>query len=449
MRSYVKPLTCFLIAVLMGVSFLIFKIPPIRNDSKGNYKAGIEISEGNFSVLFGSYHESQPFYALFVGSCFRIFGEHANTVRIVQVLMSAVVALLVYSFASRFYGQNVGFIAGLLYSFCPTFGYYPMFFLRATLMVFLFFLTHILILKAFRTNNIAISCCAVLSLLILSFTKPVFWFFGIFTIVVLLVFGRKYFSRNRRTVGTAIIIGALPIFLLSGLAYHAEKKSPGFIRGGGGAGGSFLANSGELVLSDKEKAARLIGLVSRNLCERIFPDIDFRTLWPYPYEAIKRLKKEVAGRGFGFLPVLFDLIKEHPFGYFINRITTLIRLNAFQYPSRLNETDRWKDFYNRGNNKSWIIIALDLILKFLSNPFFWAVGGFVVMKRNKLPVLPILVPVLYINIVYGLLDGIPRYGLPALPFYFIAGGVFFYYSFGWAKEKLLISIGSRDSVTGN
>jgi len=451
MCSYIKPLTCFLIAILMGVSFLIFKTPPIRNDSLGNHTAGIEVSKGNFDVLASA----TPIYPLFVGICFRMFGEHDNAVRIVQVFMSAIVSLLVYAFASRYYGKNVGFIAGLLYACCPTFAHYPGFFLRESLLVLLFFLTYILILKAFRTNNIVVSCCAVFSLLILSLTKPVFWFFGLFTILVLLILCRKHIYRAKRVARTAIIIGVLPILFLSGLAYHAHKSLPGFIEGGGGTGGIFLYNAAELALSDKELAARFIGLISRNLSEKIFPEINFRTLWPYP-EVVQRLLKEADSR-YSQLPhkasrrlhMAIDLYKEHPFGYFINRITTLIRLNAFQYPSRLNETDRWKDFYNRGNNKSLVVIVLDLVLKLLSNPFFWAVGGFVVMKRKKLPILPILLPALYINLVYCLLDGIPRYGLPALPFYFIAGGVVFYYFFEWVQERFPVLARFKNFASGN
>ena len=440
MCLYVKPITCFLIAILMGVSFLIFMVPPIRRDSKGNYEAGIEVSEGNFGVLASS----TPTYPLFVGICFRIFGERDNAVRIVQVLMSAVVALMVYAFASRYYGKDVGFIAGLLYSFCPTFGYYPMFFLRETLMVFLFFLSYLLIMKSFDNNSIFIGCCAVFSLIILSLTKPVFWFFGFFTILILLVFCRKYFSRDRRTAGIAIIIGMLPILIFSGLTYYAQKNYPAFVEGAGNTGGILLSNGAELALSDKEKAARVIGLISRNLSERIFPDIDIRTLWPYP-EILQRLIKEADTQYSHFpsvssrrLHMAIDLYKEHPFGYFINRITTLIRLNAFQYPSRLNETDRWKDFYNRGNNKSLVVIILDLILKFVSNPFVWFLCGIVVMKRKKMPILPILLPVLYINIVYCPLDGIPRYGLPALPFYLIAGGVVFHYFLEGMQQRFPI-----------
>ena len=59
------------------------------------------------------------------------------------------------------------------------------------------------------------------------------------------------------------------------------------------------------------------------------------------------------------------------------------------------------------------------------------------MKRKRFPVLPILLPVLYINIVYCFLDGIPRYGLPALAFYFIGGAVIFYYLFEFIKKTFI------------
>ena len=128
----------------------------------------------------------------------------------------------------------------------------------------------------------------------------------------------------------------------------------------------------------------------------------------------------------------FDLYKESPWRYIFSRISTLMRLNSFQYPSRLNETHRWKDFYNRGNNKSIVVIILDIFLKLISNPFFWALGGFIVMIREKLPLSPILLPALYINMIYCFLDGIPRFGLPALPFYLISAAVLFV----WLLKKL-------------
>ena len=436
MSSYVKPITCFLIAILMGILFLVFKTPPVRRDSAAWRAAGIELSENDFDVISSEHFQMiapRPAYPVFVGICFKVFGRHDNAVRLVQVLLSAFVALLVYSFASRYYGKDVGFIAGLLYSFCPTFGHYPGFFLTDNLIVFLFVFSCWLTMKAIDKQNMLIAVCAAVSITLTFLTKSVFLFLGLFIVSMLFIFYRKQINWNRRLVGIMTIIALLPICFFSGWLYRVHQHNPMIISSGGGVGRILLYNGSELALSDREKAARLIGLISRNLSEKMFPDIAFSTLWPYPeimYKLIEeadRKYSELPNRYERFSRLMFDLYKEHPFGYFINRITTLIRLNAFQYPSRLNETDRWKDFYNRGNSKSLVVIILDLVLKLLSNPFFWAIGGFALMKRNKLPIFPVLLPILYVNLIYCFLDGIPRFGLPALPFYLIAGAVGFHY----------------------
>ena len=377
MHPWIKPLICFLIAVLMGTLFLVFKTPPIRRDSKRNRTAGIEISEGRFAKLANE----RPGYILFLGGCFKIFGRNDNAVRLIQVFISALTALLVYYFAKKFYGENIGFIAGLLYSFCPTFAHYPGFLLRATLKTFFFFLTYLLIDKAFSCKNLLVPFFAVTTLIVLSAINPEFCFFGVFASVLLAIVHRKDNISNGRSIRNIIIIAVLPMIFLSGLMYWAYEKNRFPI-----PGGILLYSGSELALSNKEKAARVIGLISRNLSEKIFPEIDFHTLWPYPAIA-NTLKKEALEKYSGrykFFQRVVDLYKEHPFGYVINRVTTLIRLNAFIYPSRLNETDRWKDFYNRSGpgadgRNSWFMIIADLILKLLTNPFCWAVGGFFVM----------------------------------------------------------------------
>ena len=374
MHAYIKPITCFLIAVLVGIVFLIFKTPPVRRDSAGWRAAGVELSENGFDVISSRSFKLialRPAYPVFVGICYTVFGKHDNAVRIVQVLLSSFVAVLVYSFARRYYGENVGFIAGLLYSFCMTFAHYPGFFLTDNLIVFLFVLSCWLAMKAFDMRNIPLSVCAAISLSALTFTKGVFLFLGAFVALMLVGFcARKASCKfdTRLTVGM-ITIAFLPMMFFSGWVYHVNKRSPEIMSSGGGIGYNLIYNGADLALSDREKVARLIGLLSRNLSEKIFPDIDSRTLWPYA-AIVKTLKAE-ADRKYSQLPnandrylqMSLDLYRDHPFGFVINRITTLIRLNAFQYFSRLNETDRWNDFYNRTGNKSLIVIILDLVLK--------------------------------------------------------------------------------------
>jgi len=441
----------------MGVLFLVFKTPPVRRDSAGWRAAGLELSENGFDVFSSKSFKLialRPAYPVFVGICYTVFGKHDNAVRVLQVLLSAIVAVLVYSFARRYYGENVGFVAGLLYSFCMTCAHYPGFFLTDNQIVFLFVISCWLAMKAFDTRNVLLSFCAAISLSLLTFTKGIFLFLGPFVVLMLVILCRKHLNWNGRLVGIMTIIALLPIICFSGWLYRIHKHDPIIMQSGGGIGYILLYNGSELALSDKEKAARVIGLISRNLSEKIFPDIDFRTLWPYP--AIVKKLKEDADRKYSQLPngddrylrIALDLYTEHPFSYLINRITTLIRLNAFQYFSRLNETDRWKDFYNRNDNKSLLVIILDLVLKFMTNPFIWFLCSIVVIKRKKLPILPILLPVLYINIVYCLLDGIPRYGLPALPFYLIGGSVLLCFGTKFFQDKWFPPRGIIGNSTG-
>jgi len=422
----------------MGILFLVFKTPPVRRDSLGYHNDGIEVAKNGIEVLTS--YSYGPTYPAFLGICFKIFGGNDNAVRLVQVLLSGFVSLLVYSLASRYYGENIGFVSALLYSFCPTFAHYPGFFLRETLLVFLFVLSNWLIMKSIDTKSLFYGVLAGTALTLTALTKPAFLFFGLFVVSVLVVFCREHINWNRRSAGVAAMIALLPVICFSGFSYLIPKEKVNVMEGSK-LGLILLLNGSELALSDKEKAASLIGLISRNLAEKIFPDINFRTLWPYP--AIFQSLEESADRKYNQtrnknIQMALELYKEHPFGYFVNRITTLMRLNAFQYPSRLNETHRWKDFYNRGNNKSLISIVLDIFLKFLSNPFFWALGGVVVMKRKNLPILPVLLPVLYVNLVHCFIDGIPRYGLPALTFYFIAGAILFSGIFRGIVKKVSI-----------
>ena len=401
MSSYVKPITCFLIAIVMGVLFIAFKTPPIRNDSAGYHSKGIEISERGLSVITDKAQAREPGYHIFLGFCFKMFGLKDNVVRFIQVLLSAFTSLLIYSLGKRYYGENIGFISGLLYSFCPTFAYYPTFFLSESLAVFLFVLSYRLIIKSTDTGNFFFAGLSGGCLAAASLTKFVFLFFGLFAVLFVMILNVGGFKRNRRQIGISAIIGFVPIVSVFAWSYWNVYKTDPSMEQDRRLGRTLIFSGSELGLSPREQTARFVSLISRNLAETIFTEIDFKKLWPHP-GVYKQLMKEAQIRyadekstDVRYMLFAFDLYREHPFRYIFSRINTLMRLNSFQYPSRLNETHRWKDFYNRGNNKSIVVIIFDIILKLISNPVFWALGGFIVMRRQKVPVSPVLLPALY------------------------------------------------------
>lgn len=447
MRLYIKPISCFLIAFIMGMFFFVFKIPPIRNDSAGYHDVGMEISKRGLSAIIDEAQAREPGYHIFLGVCFKIFGPKNNIVRFIQIILSAFTSLLIYSIAKRYYGENTGFISGLLYSFCPTFAYYPTFFLSESLAVFLFVVSYRLIIKATDTGNFLFAGLSGVCLAAASLTKFVFLFFGFFS-VFFMFFMQRGVKWGKRQIGIIAIIGLLPIVSVFAWSNYNVHKTDPSIQQDRRLGRTLIFSISELGLSSREQSARFVSLISRNLAEKLFPEIDFKKLWPHPEvhkQLLKEANKKYAAEKSGdvrYLLFAFDLYKESPWRYLFSRISTLMRLNSFQYPSRLNETHRWKDFYNRGNNKSVVVIFLDIFLKLLSNPFFWALGGSIVMIREKLSLSPVILPVLYINMIYCFLDGIPRFCLPALPFYLIAAAVLFV----WLLKKVENRLEFRDEI---
>ncbi len=440
-KNYVRLLVPFVIALIMGILFLIFKTPPVRRDSAYHLNKGIAVAEKGISHLLHEPQSVEPGYHVFLGLCFRMFPDNDMAVRGVQVLLFAMTSLLVYAFAKQYYSERVAFTASMLYSLCPTFAHYPGFFLTETLAVFLFLSSAYFLCRTIETARLSLSLLTGIVLSISLMTKYAFLFFGLFFVIFYLPSSRKRNLLRKETVMPVIIALAIP-FLTFGLwLYWNVYKIDPDVKSKRRIGIVLLYNGSEIALTPEEKVARLIGLVSRNLSEKIFPQIDYQTLWPYPSIAKKLFNEAdkkyqyIESEDTRYTKYAFDLYKQYPGSYLINRITTLMRLNAFQYPSRLNETDRWKDFYNRSDNKSWVMIILDLLLKTISNPLVWALGGFIMLFKKSMPLHPLLLPPLYINLIYCFLDGIPRYGLPALPFYLIAGAALFSFAFETVLKK--------------
>ena len=115
----------------------------------------------------------------------------------------------------------------------------------------------------------------------------------------------------------------------------------------------------------------------------------------------------------------FLKIKAHPVKYIIQTPIELLRMASFMYIPMLNDhniIDRFKDAKNgliilsvvRGIYKftSFIILAL----------FFISVFFRKIQWRKEFILLALIV---YVNIIYSILYGYPRYSVPLIPFYFI------------------------------
>jgi 4-amino-4-deoxy-L-arabinose transferase-like glycosyltransferase len=123
-----------LVAVAARLAFLLAfgGLDNELHDSLADQPLYIELAsnlaEGNGFVLYEDHWVADageptsvmpPLYPLFLGGIFAIFGEDLLAVRVIQILLSASLALLAYAIGSAVAGRPVGLIAGLLTALYP------------------------------------------------------------------------------------------------------------------------------------------------------------------------------------------------------------------------------------------------------------------------------------------------------------------------------------------
>jgi len=119
------------------------------------------------------------------------------------------------------------------------------------------------------------------------------------------------------------------------------------------------------------------------------------------------------------------MIKEHPFRFIFNTPVEFLKLMGFMYIPALNDTH----ILNKAKESERMALILSLIkgiYKITAYPLvFLAILGIYLDRKRWRRNFVLFAPILYINGVYSILSGYPRYSVPLIPFYFIFATVGF------------------------
>ena len=113
--------------------------------------------------------------------------------------------------------------------------------------------------------------------------------------MIFILFKQGGFKWNRRQIGIGAIIGLVPIMSVFAWSYWNVHKIDPSMEQDRRFGRTLIYSVSELGLSSREQTARFVSLISRNLAEKLFAEIDFKKLWPHP-EVYKQLMKEAQER---------------------------------------------------------------------------------------------------------------------------------------------------------
>ncbi len=340
---------------------------------------GWSISQGNGYVNSdGTPHSFYPpFYPFFLSIIYRFFGHDYAAVRIVQSIIGAFSCVLIYSIGKRAIGAAAGGIAAFISIF------YPPFIKSAMLLLTELFFTFILCLIVFYLLKIQekmkFKNCIILGLLlgIAALTRSIMLFFPIFIIPAFIYLKDKYriseIVKRYILILLAIVFTLMPWVIRNYNIYH--KFVPASTEGGQGLYLSYCPKGG------------------------IF-GFNAAPLDPVVIEGNK-ISSPILRSQF-FIKKTVDFIAANPRKVLVLEVKKLLYF--------------WAPFDWEIVGGRWFNLVYAAIL-----PFF-TLGVMVIFKQFR-KIYPILLPIIYFQIMTLVFYGSPRFRLPIEPYIFILGAV--------------------------
>jgi len=358
-------------------------------------KKALSISSGNWlggNEVFGK----EPLYYYFLAAIYKLFGYSHLAVYLIQALLTAIGAILIYKITSQLFNRAVGYIASLILALYAMSIFYDAILLRASLITFLNILLFYLILKADRDNRPMLWFLAGMSLGFSMLTRQ----------NILLPFILLFILTRARSFKKGINIA---LIFIAGLFIIV---SPVLVR-------NYIVSDGNRIGISSQTDAFWVGNVYDSSGIDFEPDT----------ATYKNLHLKTNGHAEKILPLFFNELKARPKEYlqlytrkiwmFFNGYEAPSNTNYYLYRSEFPTILRWPFFNFR------FICGLALI------------GFFLSLSRLYKPHLAyIFFIVLSISLI--LFHILSRYRLPVVPYFIMFASYAVYFIFNMLLRRRLL-----------
>lgn len=401
-------------------------------DGDGVYYSKIAINileNGQLSIAgYPTTQQTEPFYPVFLSGVYFLFGiNNFEAVRIVQIIIFILTVLVAYSLAEKLGGKRIAVFTGILMILC-----YPLVesaghLFREVIFTFFVILSAYFLYKARETEKYIWFGLAGFIFALAILTNSVIQLLPIFIIAVfILIYKRDFFSRK---IWIKILFFILIMFLM---------LSPWIFRNYFKSGVETVGIKTGLSLHRKViKMENITGAIyGKNLIGQLFgyyfvsdPNFDSHNI----LELIETNDKNIEMLNSGYTPKQIDAIltKEcllamlkNPFKVFSMSILDFLQLNGPSFIDPLTlKVGPMQNLFAQGTHpeipdfiKTTALIVLRLA--------YWILAGGVIFGLikslkdfNKFAL--ILAFIVYFNLIYSFLFGLPRYAIPIYPFYIL------------------------------
>lgn len=386
----------------------------------------------------------EPLYPLCLSVIYRLSGHRVGAAIFIQMLFHAATAVLAYLIACRIFPGKAALLAGVLVAVFPTLANMASYLLSETFFTFELCLCILLLSLALERQSVASFCVCGIAFGCLTLTRTIVIFLPV--VILSIVFLCRVFRRagmKRFAIGcvcfAVMYAGVVSVWpIRNKMVFDAFSMA--------GRGGMVLWSRAEKIDdSPREIIATVVCSFSEYLGNKLFPDIVVKSNRYFFKDLEREMAMEVEYARQGMPPgeidkkmagEAFRKIAAHPFRYAGYTAVEGLKMTAFSYIPLLNEGRLEARFsvmprgglllaLAKGASRLIAYILLALVLTgAVRHARLWGRWGV------------LAVVILYVNVMYSLLDAIGRYAVPLIPLYcIIAAAAFFPVSGGEDAEK--------------
>ncbi len=431
-KTILISLFCF--SVLSGFfwNFRIFG-EPVSNDQIVYDGVARDLIERGRFTFRGQSTFIEPVYPIFLEGIYKIFGYNLDAVRVIQIFLFGLTVIFSYLTAEKLIGARLAAVVSLALA-----GFYGLatqagVILTESLFTFFVVLFGWLLYQTVEKNNYFWPMMAGLILGLTALSRGIVQYLAV--PVVIFLFLHHWRQKKAAAAKSLLIIAAFSAVIIPWLLRSKFESSNAALAP---RGGELLITRAELMENVFPKFwSHLTGHLFGYYIAQFFDDAVTSTAYreaPLSEAKIDRLRRQ--GLDYGEIDELLSQegkqrMLNQPIKFIAFSLLDFISFNSPIIP----EGYYWQNsvtvhpMFAEGRHPEipdYLKILIVLGLRFVWLALIILVAYGAVVKRSEWKKFgPLLVVIIYFNVIYSLVHAIPRYALPIYPFYFIlaAGGV--------------------------
>jgi len=423
MKKYFYILT---LSFLFSFLLLLFTREPMQADSYSYDAIGRNLAAGRGYVDESGAltMDREPLYPFFLAAVYKIFGHNYFFVQLIQIALFLLTVILTYKIAALIFDRKITMYAMAITAFFPTLANYPSYILSETLFTFLLSLTVFFGIKAYLTDTMKYYLLLGLGLGLTALCKAIMLPF-IFLVILWVIFLKLKLAGVTKLV-MKIIIMTLVFMLLT---------IPWMYRNYLGFGSFSLRKGSEMPLCTKvlklkynfnDFKQNFIFIISENLGNKIFPGAVYNPkdfLFKEDIIAREKVLPELKKRGYSNEEIKGMMILEiarRPFKFIAVSFLDLLKMTQFTYLPLLTDQEYLIKNICATQSGAFMLFLLRGIFRLSAYLLLlFSIFGLWIKRDLWKNWLLVFILICYTNVLYSLIYGHGRYGVPLIPYYII------------------------------